>query len=221
MTATPISAPYKRLPRRSAASVREITSHGLRNRGGLPDKPDDPLDRAWNGSQHGRIEDQPQLLGGFAERTAPDDDRFGPVLIDALAHRPGQGFDEKRRIGGERHWIALRTADARIEMGKTEIVRPLVKLEAKAPGSWYVNVLATFPEFRRQGLGRKLLQLADERARELGAKGLSVIVADWNERAARLYARTGYESAAREPVFPYPGCLHEGHWVLMMKDLRR
>ena len=33
------------------------------------------------------------------------------------------------------------------------LVRPLVLLEAKAPGSWYVNVLATFPEFRRQGLG--------------------------------------------------------------------
>ena len=34
-----------------------------------------------------------------------------------------------------------------------ELVRPLVLLEAKAPGSWYVNVLATFPEFRRQGIG--------------------------------------------------------------------
>ena len=32
-----------------------------------------------------------------------------------------------------------------------EIVRPLIRLEAKAPGSWYVNVLATFPEFRRVG----------------------------------------------------------------------
>ena len=31
------------------------------------------------------------------------------------------------------------------------IVQPLVKLEAKAPGSWYVNVLATFPEFRAIG----------------------------------------------------------------------
>jgi hypothetical protein len=26
-----------------------------------------------------------------------------------------------------------------------ELVRPLVLLEAKAPGSWYINVLATFP----------------------------------------------------------------------------
>ena len=33
------------------------------------------------------------------------------------------------------------------------IVHPLVKLETKAPASWYVNVLATFPEFRRRGIG--------------------------------------------------------------------
>jgi ribosomal protein S18 acetylase RimI-like enzyme len=69
-----------------------------------------------------------------------------------------------------------------------ELVRPLVELEALAPGSWYVNVLATFPEFRRQGLARMLLDRAETKAREAGAPGLSVIVAAENERAKRLYA---------------------------------
>ena len=102
-----------------------------------------------------------------------------------------------------------------------EIVRPLVRLESKVPGSWYVNVLATFPEFRRQGLGLRLLQWAEARARSSGATALSVIVADGNDRAKRLYAHAGYEPAATEPLFPFPGCPHEGHWVLMVKDLRR
>lgn len=31
-----------------------------------------------------------------------------------------------------------------------ELVRPLVLLEVKAPGSWYINVLAAFPEVQRQ-----------------------------------------------------------------------
>jgi ribosomal protein S18 acetylase RimI-like enzyme len=101
-----------------------------------------------------------------------------------------------------------------------EIVRPLVKLEAKAPGSWYVNVLATFPEFRRQGIGLKLLERAGLQALEMGAPALSVIVADWNDGAKRLYGRAGYEHAASSPVFLYPGCPHEGDWVLMVKDLR-
>jgi len=101
-----------------------------------------------------------------------------------------------------------------------EVVRPLVKLEAKAPGSWYVNVLATFPEFRRLGLARKLLDLAETKALEAGASSLSVIVAGENERAVRLYASADYGPLASEPVLMFPGCPHGGHWVLMVKSLK-
>ncbi|HEU0018014.1 MAG TPA: GNAT family N-acetyltransferase [Methyloceanibacter sp.] len=100
-----------------------------------------------------------------------------------------------------------------------ELVRPLVLLEAKTPGSWYVNVLATFPEFRRQGLGMALLRLAEEKAREEGAPALSVIVAGENEPAARLYEAAGYETRATEPIFAFPGCPHGGDWVLWVKPL--
>jgi ribosomal protein S18 acetylase RimI-like enzyme len=99
------------------------------------------------------------------------------------------------------------------------LVRPLVLLEAKAPGSWYVNVLATFPEFRRRGLGMALLGIAEQKAREAGAPPLSVIVAGENERAARLYKAAGYQISAAEPIFAYPGCPHGGDWVLMVKTL--
>jgi ribosomal protein S18 acetylase RimI-like enzyme len=99
------------------------------------------------------------------------------------------------------------------------IVQPLVKLEAKAPGSWYVNVLATFPEFRRQGIGARLLAIAEERAREERAPSLSVIVASWNAPAARLYTSAGYAGLARETALHYPGCPHQGDWVLMIKPL--
>lgn len=100
-----------------------------------------------------------------------------------------------------------------------EIVRPLVRLEGKAPGSWYVNVLATFPEFRRRGIGARLLAIAEEKARREGAPALSVIVASWNEPASRLYAHAGYSTLAREPALPFPGCPHTGDWVLMVKPL--
>src|SRR5262249_51396009 len=36
---------------------------------------------------------------------------------------------------------------------------PLQELENLAPGSWYINVLAVRPRFRRVGLGRHLLAL--------------------------------------------------------------
>jgi ribosomal protein S18 acetylase RimI-like enzyme len=100
-----------------------------------------------------------------------------------------------------------------------ELVRPLVLLEAKAPGSWYVNVLATFPEFRRQGIGLKLLGIAEQRARAEGAGAISVIVAGENEPAARLYRRAGFTAAAREPIVPFPGYTQTGDWVLLTKRL--
>jgi ribosomal protein S18 acetylase RimI-like enzyme len=99
------------------------------------------------------------------------------------------------------------------------LVRPLVLLEAKAPGSWYVNVLATLPEFRRRGLGMALLGIAEQKALEHGAPALSVIVADGNERAARLYHRAGFTARARQPLVTYPGCPHSGDWVLLVKSL--
>ncbi len=100
-----------------------------------------------------------------------------------------------------------------------ELVRPLVKLEARVPGSWYVNVLATFPEFRRRGLAHQLLDLGETNARQSGAAALSVIVAGENERAARLYASCGYGPVASEPVVLFPGCPHGGDWLLMAKAL--
>jgi ribosomal protein S18 acetylase RimI-like enzyme len=100
-----------------------------------------------------------------------------------------------------------------------EIVRPLVRLEAQAPGSWYVNVLATFPEFRRRGIGARLLAIAEQKARAERARALSVIVARWNDPAARLYARAGYAPRARETALPFPGCPHRGDWVLMVRPL--
>jgi GNAT superfamily N-acetyltransferase len=100
-----------------------------------------------------------------------------------------------------------------------EMVRPLVELEAKAPGSWYVNVLATFPEFRGQGIGARLLALAEERGREQKAASASMIVASENAGAMRLYARSGYKEVARARVVEFPGCAHGGDWVLMVKPI--
>jgi ribosomal protein S18 acetylase RimI-like enzyme len=100
-----------------------------------------------------------------------------------------------------------------------DIVRPLVRLEAKAPGSWYVNVLATFPEYRRRGIGARLLAIAEEKAREQGARSLSVIVGSWNDGAARLYGGAGYETVAKEKAILFPGCPHQGDWVLMVRSM--
>jgi ribosomal protein S18 acetylase RimI-like enzyme len=100
-----------------------------------------------------------------------------------------------------------------------ENVRPLIRLEAQAPGSWYVNVLATFPETRGQGIGSGLLSKGEALARETGAPAMSVIVGSWNEGAARLYGRAGYAPMASEQAVLPPGFPHQGDWVLMLRSL--
>ena len=97
------------------------------------------------------------------------------------------------------------------------IIQPLVRLEAFAPGSWYVNVVAVMPEHRGKGLGSLLLADAERRAHEVGARSLSLIVAAENARAVRLYERIGYRELARRPVVAFPGFDYGGDWLLMAK----
>ena len=68
-----------------------------------------------------------------------------------------------------------------------DFISPLVRLEAQAPGSWYVNVLATFPEFRGKGLGARLLAQSEARGRAWGSRIMSIIVAGENELVKKRY----------------------------------
>jgi ribosomal protein S18 acetylase RimI-like enzyme len=96
---------------------------------------------------------------------------------------------------------------------------PLQELENFAPGTWYMNVLAVRPQFRSQGLGTKLLALAEEIAHELGKRGTSVIISDTNLGARRLYERLGYNEKARR-LMVKDNWQNEGlSWVLLTKNL--
>ncbi|WP_088347048.1 MULTISPECIES: GNAT family N-acetyltransferase [Rhodomicrobium] len=96
---------------------------------------------------------------------------------------------------------------------------PLQELENLAPATWYVNVLAAFPDYRGQGLGTRLLALAEQLARAARRRGLSVIVSDANDGARRLYLRCDYVEAGERPMVK-EGWRNEGrNWVLLTKRL--
>jgi ribosomal protein S18 acetylase RimI-like enzyme len=80
-------------------------------------------------------------------------------------------------------------------------------------------VLAVLPTFRNRGLGRRLLERAEETARAERRRGMSLIVADANAGARRLYERAGYREAARRPMVK-EGWSGEGReWVLLTRPL--
>jgi ribosomal protein S18 acetylase RimI-like enzyme len=94
---------------------------------------------------------------------------------------------------------------------------PLQELENEASGTWYVNVLAAYPEDRGKGHGAALLAIAEKLATDSGRNGLSIIVSDANEGARRLYERCGYREVARrrkvKDDWETPGT----NWVLLVK----
>jgi len=95
---------------------------------------------------------------------------------------------------------------------------PLQELENLAPGTWYVNVLAVMPQYRRRGLGTALLGLADRMAGELSKPGLSVIVSDANGGARALYERCGYAERASRPMVKERWRNDGRNWVLLTKE---
>lgn len=101
----------------------------------------------------------------------------------------------------------------------TPIFVPLLELEALAPGSWYLNVLATYPPFRGEGLGSALLARAETVARGLGHATISLIAADTHPEALRLYTAKGFREVARRAVVKEDWQVAAREWVLFVKPL--
>ncbi|WP_416138024.1 GNAT family N-acetyltransferase [Halomonas sp. HK25] len=99
------------------------------------------------------------------------------------------------------------------------MVEPLMRLEARVPGSWYINAIATLPEARRKGIGRLLMAQAEASAIAAGCDAMSLIVASENATALTFYGHLGFHEVATLPLVPWPGCPHGGDWVLMARRL--
>lgn len=102
-----------------------------------------------------------------------------------------------------------------------EVLRPLAELELLAPGTFYVNVLATLPGYQGRGLGSRLLEVANDLAAEAGCDELSIQVFEQNEGAVRLYERHGYRTVARRRAIPHPSYPYDGDVLLMTRGVVR
>lgn len=94
---------------------------------------------------------------------------------------------------------------------------PLLELEALAPGSWYLNVLATYDGFRGKGCGSALLAKAETVAQEAGHRRISLIAADTHRDALRLYRAKGFCELARRPVVKGDWAVDATEWILFTK----
>ncbi len=95
---------------------------------------------------------------------------------------------------------------------------PLQQLEDLAAGTWYVNVLAVYPDYRGKGYGSDLLRIAERLAGGSRRNGLSIIVSDANIGARRLYERCGYRERAKRGMVKDSWDNAGKKWILLMKS---
>lgn len=92
-------------------------------------------------------------------------------------------------------------------------------LDEPAAGSYYINVIAVYPDYRGRGLGTRLLDLARNEARARGLTQLSLAVFEENRGAVRLYERNGFTVAARVRAPDHPLIPFSGDMLMMMREV--
>lgn len=116
---------------------------------------------------------------------------------------------------------AAETQPGPIDPDTPPLFVPLLELEALAPGAWYLNVLATYDEYRGKGLGSALLAHAETVAAAAGHAEISLIAEDTHQDALRLYTAKGYREIARRPVVKEDWAVDAGEWILFTKPVAR
>lgn len=137
-----------------------------------------------------------------------------------FSHTKAKVICERETVAGMMIAYAL---DDPYELGNLEEypepVRPLIQLEARVPGSWYINALATQKKFRKRGVGTALLTSAEQDAISAGANKMSIIVSSENEPARSLYHKFGFKYHSELAVATFPGMIFGGRWQLLTKKL--
>ena len=104
---------------------------------------------------------------------------------------------------------------------RIRILRPMIELDAEATGTFFVNILAVFPKYRHAGLGRRLIALAVQKAREAGTAAVSLTTFENDSRLVSYYREIGFTTIASRPIQPHE-CLQEtGNLVLMTMPVDR
>jgi ribosomal protein S18 acetylase RimI-like enzyme len=99
-------------------------------------------------------------------------------------------------------------------------VRGTVYVQAKG-GRGYFGMLSVAPEAQGSGIGRFLVDRAEQHCFERGATAMDLLVVNLREELLPWYERLGYIASGTEP-FEAPGKLKRtAHFITMSKELRQ
>jgi ribosomal protein S18 acetylase RimI-like enzyme len=98
-------------------------------------------------------------------------------------------------------------------------VAELAELEALAVDTYYINLIAVFPQHRRSGAGRALVAEAGRLALRSGMTKLSLCTYEADASLMEFYSSLGFVARERRPIKPNPFFPSSGSWVLLVRDL--
>lgn len=178
------------------------------------------------------IKEARAVTEGLTLRPArPEDaDRAAVLLYSAYSHRPAtyplQEAEENRlleRLGHFFREVRNRFSYQFIQIAEqcSEVVGLVLSfggreearlnaaigwpLEREArEDEWYVDALAVFTDWGRQGIGTRLLQAAEQQARHQGYSKIALNVSQENEQALALYQRLQYVITQQTLLYHQP-----------------
>lgn len=128
-----------------------------------------------------------EKVNGISVRTYSPEDQ--PAVID-LWHRCGllrpwndPGKDIGRKLKANSDWFLVAVVENKI-VGS-------IMIGYEGHRGW-INYLAVDPDRRRQGVGRGLMEQAEELLRKAGCPKINLQVRSGNKEAADFYTRLGY-----------------------------
>lgn len=156
-------------------------------------------------------EGEPAVEVGIARVRRPD----GP-----FSYRQIQVMQLGELVVGMLRGYPLDSPDMFASEASEDSQQPLTELKALAEGSWYLNALAVFHQFRGRGFGDRLLERAFALARNCEAPTMSLIVSETNIPARRLYERQGFVPVADRPMARVGSHAGTARWLLLSCPVR-
>ncbi len=97
-------------------------------------------------------------------------------------------------------------------------IAALLELEEIPVDSYYVNIIAVYPQHRRSGAGAALMRDAEHLARVQKFSRMSLCTFEDDPSLMGFYQGQGFETQARRAIEPHPAMALTGHFVLMVRE---
>jgi ribosomal protein S18 acetylase RimI-like enzyme len=110
--------------------------------------------------------------------------------------------------------------DPLLDEARLRPIAALLELEEAAGDSYYVNIIAVYPQHRRSGAGAALMRDAEQLARLKNFRRMSLCTFEDDPGLMGFYRGQGFETQARRAIEPHRAIAMSGHFVLMTRELQ-